>query len=205
MNHTYRNWKSLATKDIDATVHYIATNQKASNVTNSLHIIEKFILPHSGPIKVLDFGCGVGRNAIPLASKYPEWEIVCYDSIEMTDRMEEYCTIRHGVHISAYNNIRIENDWSKLKKEKFDYIYAILVLQHIYEKDLSQYLSDIKNMTPKFIVHGRRFNDEIINGQYKNTWEILEKNNLFPDDTTGYSVSGNKSDHHSFVYSIKGQ
>jgi uridine kinase len=79
------------------------------------------------------------------------------------------------------------------------------VLQHIYEKDLSQYLSDIKNMTPKFIVHGRRFNDEIINGQHKNTWEILEKNNLFPDDTTGYSVSGNKSDHHGFVYSIKGQ
>jgi hypothetical protein len=59
-------------------------------------------------------------------------------------------------------------------------------------------------MTHKLIVSGRRFNDDMSTGEYKNTWQILENNDLFPRKCIGttkeYSKSGDPGEHFSCIY-----
>ena len=56
-----------------------------------------------------------------------------------------------------------------IKNEKFDVIFALLVFQHIHEKDINLYLKDIAKMTKKLIVFGRRYNDEFLTDNNKKT------------------------------------
>jgi len=81
------------------------------------------------------------------------------------------------------------------------------VFQHIFEDDLSIYLTDLKKITDRLVVSGRRFNDDVEESKYKNTWEILEKNGWFPsecyrDNNLKYSSAGDINEHFLCVYDI---
>ena len=95
-------------------------------------------------------------------------------------------------------------DWDLLKTMKFDCIYATLVFQHIYENDLNLYLQDIKRMTNKLIVSGRRFNDDMVDDKYKNTWEIFENNGYYPSNINDikYSIEGDLEEHTLCIYDL---
>jgi hypothetical protein len=97
------------------------------------------------------------------------------------------------------------SDWDQLKTMNFDCIYATIVFQHIHEKDLNLYLQDIKQMTNKLIVSGRRFNDDIIDGKYKNTWQILENNGYHPSNALDikYFIDGDPNEHITCIYDNK--
>ena len=125
------------------------------------------------------------------------------DSEKMLERTSEYCHSKYNKNISDYPNVTFTSDWKYVKSQKFDYTYATLVLQHIFEEELNQYCQDFKNITKKLIVHGRRHNDDKLNGLYKNTWKILENNGLFPISCTlqgniewKYSVYGDDLNEH---------
>ena len=97
---------------------------------------------------------------------------------------------------------------------KFDCIYSILVFQHIFEEDLCKYIQDIKKMTNKLVVSGRRYNDDIdkSSGQHKNTWKILENNGLIPYQCIGvrndvfgeipYERDGNPNEHLTGLFKL---
>ena len=78
------------------------------------------------------------------------------------------------------------------------------MFQHIHEEDLNVYLNDIKSMTNRLIVSGRRFNDDSVDGKYKNTWQILENNGYHPSnaDVIKYSIEGDPEEHITCVYDI---
>jgi trans-aconitate methyltransferase len=38
----------------------------------------------------LDFGCGIGRNTLDIANKFPNVTIIGYDNSSMLSRVEEY-------------------------------------------------------------------------------------------------------------------
>jgi 2-polyprenyl-3-methyl-5-hydroxy-6-metoxy-1,4-benzoquinol methylase len=195
MINTFGVWADTIPKDsLAQTIDYVITGGTVETIDLSTEILD--IIDFTQNRKVLDFGCGVGRNAIPLALKYPHCEIITYDNPKMIGQMQKFCKKKYNVDIEKIQNIKIYTDWNILKQKKFDFIYCTLVFQHIQEDALVSYTSDIKNMTKNLIVMGRRFNDD----HNKNTWEILEKNGLYPINLDTYKTYGDPNDHQTAIY-----
>jgi hypothetical protein len=121
------------------------------------------------------------------------------------NKANEYSKIRFSKQICDYPNLELISDWDILKTIKFDCIYATIVFQHIHENDLNLYLRDIKKMTSRLIVSGRRFNDDIVDGKHKNTWQILENNEFYPLNAKeiNYNVDGDPNEHITCIYDCK--
>ena len=168
----FNNWDGVSKISIDKLASLIITDKSVDNI-NSDKLLYNYI-PTDVNFTILDFGCGIGRNTLDIANKFPNVTIIGYDNSSMLSRVEEYSLRRYNKKLEEYKNVQLISDWAFIKNIKFDFIFATLVFQHINEDDLTVYLNDIRNMTDKLLVSGRRFNDESVNGIYKNTWEILQ-------------------------------
>ena len=91
----------------------------------------------SGLDRVLDFGCGLGRN-FPYLGGVAE-QIVGFDLPPMIARCRTLAT--HAVK-------RLEDDWTRLRDERFDLVFASLVLQDIETEACVTYLHDFARMAP---------------------------------------------------------
>lgn len=197
MLNTFGAWSTtIPGGSLETTIDYVVTGGTIDNANMSIDVLS--VMNLSNNKKILDFGCGIGRNAIPLALENKNCDVYLYDNPKMIGQMTIFCEKKYKIPLSKIQNIRIFTNWDNLKNEKFDYIYATLVFQHISENALSTYLSDIKNMTKYLIVAGRRFNDD----GYKNTWQILEKNGLYPINVDSYKTDGDKDEHQMAVYKL---
>ena len=87
--------------------------------------------------RVLDFGCGLGRN-FPYLTSIAQ-SVTGYDLPPMIARCRTLAT--HHVD-------RLDDDWARLRDERFDLIFASLVLQHIETDACLSYLQDFARMTP---------------------------------------------------------
>ena len=89
-----------------------------------LKIIRRHVNPDFSPKKVLDFGCGVGRVAIPLCD--------LADSVvgmDISDTMLDEA--RKNARKMKIDNLNfVEND-NRLGQGAFDFIHSIYVFQHI--------------------------------------------------------------------------
>ena len=90
--------------------------------------------------RVLDFGCGFGRNTFYLASENKKWTVVGYDNDAMLHKTQEYSDLHYPD--TQFDNIQFNSDWNQIKTQTFDWIICWLVLQHIYVKDLKVYLKE---------------------------------------------------------------
>jgi SAM-dependent methyltransferase len=201
----FNNWDVVSKISIDKLASLIITDKSVDNI-NSDKLLYNYI-PTDVNFTILDFGCGIGRNTLDIANKFPNVTIIGYDNSSMLSRVEEYSLRRYNKKLEEYKNVQLISDWAFIKNIKFDFIFATLVFQHINEDDLTVYLNDIRNMTDKLLVSGRRFNDESVNGIYKNTWEILQKNNYVPvsnkrTDNQEFNVYGDPNDHFSCLYIV---
>lgn len=181
---------------LSTTINYVITGGTIDSIQPAKELSE--IIDFTNPIKVLDFGCGVGRNCIPLALKYSKSEICVYDNPKMINQMCEFCKQKYKLPIEEIKNLKTYTEWDKIKTKKFDYVYATLVFQHIKESDLNTYLQDIKCITNNLIVFGRRFNDD----SNKNTWNIIENNGLYPINIESYQRDGDDHEHQMAIYKI---
>lgn len=87
--------------------------------------------------RVLDFGCGLGRN-FPYLTTVAD-RVTGFDLPEMIARCRALAT--HAID-------RLDDDWTRLREERFDLVFASLVLQHV-ETDLCRaYLRDFSRMAP---------------------------------------------------------
>ena len=152
------------------------------------NVIEEFIpdinllsILNDYPQRILDFGCGIGRNTLALCQDYPTWSIVGYDNKMMLEKMEEYSQKKYNKNMDTFNNLKLTYDWEEIKKMKFDWIVCIIVLQHIKEIELEVYLDDFKCIGSKLLVIGRAWLDEVDgNNKNKNVEEIMKRHNLIP-------------------------
>ena len=158
-------------------------------------------------VGVLDFGCGVGRNSFALSLHSYAWSIVGYDNINMILNSQEYCQLKYRCSDVSFKNLEFECNWDAVKTKKFDCVLSVLCFQHIYESDLVTYLNDIRDLTNKMVVVGRRFNDDVDkDGNYKNTWKILESCGYIPDKLVGsadpseYMSDGDPDEHFTCLY-----
>jgi SAM-dependent methyltransferase len=167
---------SIKNEDLNVILDRIVTGRTVETSTPDF-----FIFPvlgvRSQKRRILDFGCGVGRNAFALADYSPNWEIVGYDNQNMISRSEEYCQSKFGKLLTDYPNLQFESDWTRVKSTIYDATYAGLVFQHIPETTLKNYLHDLRMTTTKLlVVHGRKFNDD----NQKDTWKIMESMGYYP-------------------------
>jgi len=200
MNDTFNGWNHIDYNNLEIVADYILTGKTVNEFNPDTSIYE--LLDKSRPLSILDFGCGIGRNTYGMGNYSDNWNVVGYDNLKMLNLTSVYCKLKYD---RQFLNVKFINDWELIKSIKFDVIYCSLVLQHIYEKDLNTYLTDFKKITSKLIVHGRRFNDDRIDNQYKNTWNILENNGFSPSNRyeTDYSIEGNPEEHTLCIYDIK--
>jgi SAM-dependent methyltransferase len=87
--------------------------------------------------RVLDFGCGIGRN-FPFLTTVAR-RVVGFDIPPMVARCRDLATVQVD---------RLEDDWTKLRRERFDYVFAALVLQHVETEACRGYLADFATIAP---------------------------------------------------------
>jgi SAM-dependent methyltransferase len=86
---------------------------------------------------VLDFGCGVGRNFPYLTSVANA--VTGFDLPPMIARCRG---------LSAGQGTRLVDDWAEVASERFDLVYASLVLQHIETDAVRSYLAAFATIAP---------------------------------------------------------
>jgi len=204
MNNSFNGWFYVDQYNLNKVIDLVLTNGTSDTIKSDMWLTP-MICDKSKSLSILDFGCGVGRNIFDFSQNFPNWKFYGYDNPNMINKANEYSNIRFGKNIQQYSNLELFSDWDKLKTIKFDCIYATIVFQHIHEKDLNNYLQDIKQMTHKLIVSGRRFNDDMIDGKYKNTWQILENNGYHPSNALDikYFIDGDPNEHITCIYDNK--
>lgn len=97
---------------------------------------------------VLDFGSGLGRNLVGLVKRY-FWRVHAYDQAAMNQGAQKMYP-----DLTAYR-VRFSDDWSVVRKANFDAVLATLVFQHIDHPFIEPILSDLRDMTPRLVVHSR--------------------------------------------------
>ena len=208
MKNSFRDWKEVTTLSLDKVIDLVITDATLETANPDTHLYSLF--GHENEqLKILDFGCGICRNAGYLASEYPNWNIYGYDNDNMLKHANNFCLKKYLLNVNTQKNLKLVSDWDKLKNEKFDVIFALLVFQHIHEKDINLYLKDIAKMTKKLIVFGRRYNDEFVTDDnnkivFENTWQILENNGYYPSNINDvkYSIEGDPEEHTLCIYDL---
>jgi len=203
MKNTFNGWLHIDQFNLNKVIDLVLTNGTSDTIKSDMWLTP-LIGDESKSLSILDFGCGVGRNIFDFSQNFPNWKFYGYDNPHMLDKANEYSKLKFNKTIYDYSNIELIRNWEQLKKIKFDCIYATLVFQHIHENDLNLYLQDIKQMTHRLIVSGRRFNDDIIDGKYKNTWQILENNGFYPSNAKeiNYKIDGAPEEHIICIYDV---
>jgi SAM-dependent methyltransferase len=203
MKNSFRwEWGIVDMLDINTVTNLILTGCKPNEAYPDDWFF-KFFGDANQPQTILDFGCGLGRNTLKLAKEYPNWTIVGYDSESMLEKVQEFANINYDGEIPP--NVQFISDWEQLKCRKFDKIAAIIVLQHIFESDLVEYIKDFKQMTHFLFVAGRRYNDD--KGK-RSTWTILEEQGLIPykfyceDKKVLYVAEGDPNEHNIAYYQL---
>jgi SAM-dependent methyltransferase len=98
--------------------------------------------------RILDFGCGLGRN-FPLLTRL-SGTVVGFDLPPMIDRCRQ---------LPLPPTVSLSDDWDVLRRESFDLIYAALVLQHIDTGQSLAYLRDCAAMSPRLYLLTRASTD----------------------------------------------
>jgi SAM-dependent methyltransferase len=98
--------------------------------------------------RVLDFGCGLGRN-------FPYLRTVAHHitGFDLPPMIERFRTVA-GDAVDT-----LSADWNDLRENRFDLIFAALVLQHIEPEACQLYLMDFLRMAPAVYLLTRADND----------------------------------------------
>lgn len=97
-------------------------------------------------IKMLDLGCGVGRNCIPAAQYFTgkECSIDCIDILEFAIEELNENAKEFGVEKSI-NGMAVPIEQYKVQENKYDFIFAVSALEHIdSEESFIKKLSEIE-------------------------------------------------------------
>jgi SAM-dependent methyltransferase len=96
-------------------------------------------LPQKNNLQVLDLGCGVGRNSIPIAQqiKAHKGKVHCIDllpsAIKLLNQYAEHFGVTDTITAQA---VDVEN--FSIKKATFDYIVACSCLEHVSSEKVFQ-------------------------------------------------------------------
>lgn len=105
---------------------------------------------------ILDFGCGLGRNALALAQASPWWNIAAYDLPGMAARASDFIQDKPGAEqITVMDNLDMVYD-----SRPYDVVFACYCFQHIHPGELRPILSLLKECALRLLVIGRDWMDD---------------------------------------------
>jgi SAM-dependent methyltransferase len=113
--------------------------------------------------RVLDFGCGLGRNFPYLTSIATQ--IVGFDLPPMIERCR---SLPHPPTVDLTSN------WDAVRSSQFELIFATLVLQHIETDACRSYLEDFARMAPATYLLTRVRSDFDLN-----VLDVIEQTHVF--------------------------
>ncbi|MFO1444095.1 class I SAM-dependent methyltransferase [Bacillus sp. Bva_UNVM-123] len=88
-------------------------------------------------VKVLDLGCGVGRNSIPIAKaiKSDGGEVVCVDLLDSAlNKLAQYSK-EHGVE-DVISPVKSDIGSFQIESEEYDFIVAVSSLEHVQSESM---------------------------------------------------------------------
>lgn len=98
-------------------------------------------------LKVLDLGCGVGRNSIPIAQTYKDIDcrIDCVDILELAIEKLYENADKYGILQNIQGYIKPIEDFY-ICENSYDIVIAVSALEHVESEAIFRYkLSEIKN------------------------------------------------------------
>jgi len=203
----FNSWQSITDKSLEQVFDLILTGADIQTTRGDTWLYHHIGKPND-VLCILDFGCGVGRNSFELSKHFPHSLIVGYDSSNMLEFASLYASKKYGKQVHDFANVFFMTDWDAVMYHKCSVVLATIVFQHIKEEDIKKYVADIKKTAKILIVHGRRFNDEIVDGKYKNTWKILSDCGLTPvkciknGKESPFSIEGPEDEHFTCIYNL---
>lgn len=117
------------------------------------------------PLRVLDFGCGLGRFEQHVGSRYPNWSILGYDCPNMIDNAFELWEFP--------SNVSFTTDWNRVLESRFDLINAEIVLMHILEPDVRKYLRQFSRLLTTNCLGFFHATREVLDDEKTNIWDIV--------------------------------
>lgn len=102
-------------------------------VKTVMELLEYF--SKSSHIKVLDLGCGVGRNSIPIARQIQDQDgrVICVDLLQTAiEHLKKY-SVMYGVEALLEDVVADISDYV-IAPETFDYIVAVSSLEHVHSE-----------------------------------------------------------------------
>lgn len=157
----FGKWSQIEPGDELAVMQLIDANVKKpqdfkSCPANFFHVIGD----KNKKLKVLDFGCGIGRNLVGMVRYSPAWEVYGYDNTAMLARAEIY--LKENLRDKERNQIILFNEWySGETVAKYDCIFCCLVLQHLPAALLTQRLAEFAELSDWLVVLGRQTLDDL--------------------------------------------
>jgi 2-polyprenyl-3-methyl-5-hydroxy-6-metoxy-1,4-benzoquinol methylase len=88
-------------------------------------------------LNVIDLGCGVGRNSIPIAEaiKNRKGKVVCVDLLDSAlNKLNEYSNLYNVQEVIQTEKADIGN--YKIKPNEFDFIVAVSTLEHVKSEEV---------------------------------------------------------------------
>lgn len=100
--------------------------------------------PKFQPKRILDIGCGLGHNVIPIAQAYPDAEVV---AIDVAAPMLRYGHARaQDLGIKNVNFIQLDGANTGFENDSFDWIQTTMFLHETSSKALHQIMTEIYRM-----------------------------------------------------------
>lgn len=90
------------------------------------------LFDRKGEVQVLDLGCGVGRNSIPIAEKlkHRSGKVVCVDLLESAITMLGKYANQYGVE-EWIDSKQIDMGHFPIDFERYDYIFSVSSIEHV--------------------------------------------------------------------------
>lgn len=126
-------------------------------------------------LSVLDLGCGVGRNSIPIAQEFKKAEcrIDCVDILKMAIDKLNFYSSEYGVSDSINGIVSSINDF-EITSDSYDFILAVSALEHTdSEESFKNKLSEISNGIKSDGVVCLIVNSEVVEKNKENGQPVL--------------------------------
>lgn len=119
--------------------------------------------------RILDFGCGIGRNLSALSVGRDK--VHGFDFPSMITQAAQNESIIGNIKVALYT------DWDFVKQQQYDAIHICLVLQHMHPDEINEKMADFAGMTDTIFLHSRAYIDHgggLVKDFFAPFWKVEE-------------------------------